>query len=410
MDQSCTKVIQTYQSPIPTIGYFILNGYISDMHKFYRYIPIAVLVLGLTTVAAAQEGSYILRRQIFNVPLTSINCSPDGSLLLAGFDDGAFRIMDPESFELSLEVENAHYKAVNAMDMPPKMDFILSAGHNSIKLWDRKGKFLSEWKGHATTIWNVEISKDGKKAVSSAMNKTFLLWDVYEGVQIERMRAHEDVCMAVSISPDMRLIASGSNDLTIKIWDMETLQVISTLHGPTQDIYDLEFSPDSRLLVAASKDKSARLYDVAGAELLHILKGHSEMVLEAEFSPDGRYLVTASADRSLILWDVQKGEKIHQFLDNEQAVMDLVYHPDGHSIYSISYAGDLTRWAVHPEIFVLKHFEESYLKELSANSIFEAKRKGESKKEYLSRQQEAVTIKAEIIDRYYKLYLTERDP
>lgn len=379
------------------------------MHPNYRNIVLAVLALGLSTLAGAQEESYILRRQFFKVPLSSINCSPDATLLLAGFTDGSFKIMDPESFLVTLEVANAHYKAVNAMDMPPKMDFFLSAGHNTIKFWDRSGKFMFDWKSHATTIWNAEISKDGKWAISSAMNKTFLLWDVFNKVLFEAMRAHEDVCMAVSISPDMHLIASGSNDLSIKIWDLETRKVISTLHGPTQDIYDVKFSPDSRLLVASSKDNSARVYDVAGAKLLHILKGHSEMVLEAEFSPDGRYLVTGSADRSVILWDVLKGEKIYQFLDIEATVMDLVYHPDGLSFYSISTAGDLTRWAVHPEIFVLKYYEEAYLKELSADPVFDAKRKGESKKDYEARQAEAESKKGGIIDRYYKEYLRKRD-
>jgi len=345
---------------------------------------------------------------MFKVPPSSINCSPDGSLLLAGFSDGTFRIMDPETFLISVEVTDAHYKAVNAMDISPKMDLILTAGHNSIKLWDRKGKHLFDWNKHATTVWNAEISKDGLWAVSSAMNKTFLLWDVYNSILIEPMRAHEDICMAVSISPDVNLIASGSNDLTIKIWDLETRKVGSTLHGPTQDIYDLEFSPDSRLLVACSKDNSARIYDVAETKLLHILKGHREMVMEAEFSPDGRYLITGSADRSVILWDVPSGEKIHQFFDIEATVMDLVYHPDGLSFYSISTAGDLTRWSVHPEIFVLKYKEESYLKGLSADPVFEPRRKGESKKEYESRQTEAESKRAGILDRLYKEYLRER--
>jgi len=336
---------------------------------------LAVLAWGLSTLAIAQEGSYILKRQIFSVPLSSINFSPDGSLLLAGFTDGSFRIMNPDSFVPGLEVDNAHYKAVNAIDMPPKMDLILTAGHNAIKIWDRNGTHLFDWNKHATTIWNAEISKDGLWAVSSAFNKTFLLWDVYNNLLVESFRGHEDVCLAVSISPDVRLIASGSNDLSIKLWDLETRQVISTLEGPTQDIYDLEFSPDGRLLVACSKDNSSRIYDVEGERLLHILKGHQDMVLEAEFSPDGRYLITGSADHSMILWDVPSGEQIYHFLDIEAALMDLVYHPDGHSVYSISMEGDLTRWSVHPEIFVLKYYEKAYLQELSADPVFEPKRK-----------------------------------
>ncbi len=368
-----------------------------------------VLLLGMVQTGLAQEGSYILKRQLFKVPLTSVNISPDGKVLLAGFDDGSFRLLDPDSFHTLLEVKDAHDKAVNAMDMPPNMDFILTAGRNYIKLWDRDGNYLFDWKGHATTIWNAEISKDGKWAVSSAMNKTFLLWDVYNSVIIERMRGHQDVCMSVCISPDNKRIASGSNDLSIRIWDVETRQVISELHGPTQDIYDVEFSPDSRLLVACSKDKSARLYDLKENKLLFILKGHRDMVMEAEFSPDGNYLVSGSADHSLILWDVQTGERIHHFLDNEQAVMDLVFHPDGHSFYSITYAGDLTRWSLDPEIFVLKYYEDAYREELAADPVFESRRKGEFKKEYMTRMDEAALKKAIIIDRYYERYLSERE-
>ncbi|MEA3461755.1 MAG: WD40 repeat domain-containing protein [Bacteroidota bacterium] len=379
--------------------------YISDMRITSNILVALLLILGNPGTSLAQEGSHILKRQLFKVPLTSINISPDGLFLLAGFDDGSFRLLDPDSFEVKLEVEGAHYKAINAMDMPPKMDFILTAGGNQIKLWDRSGKYLFDWKGHATTIWNMEISSDGLWAVSSAMNKTFLLWDVYNSVIKEKMRGHEDVTMAVCISNDNHLIASGSNDQSLKIWNLETRQVISQLHGPAQDIYDVEFSPDNTLLVAASKDKSARLYDLKEEQLLHLLKGHQEMVLEAEFSPDGNCIVTASADKSIMLWDVETGERIHQFLDNEGAVMDLVFHPGGQSFYSISYAGDLTRWMMDHEIFVLKYYETPFREELAADPLFEPRQKGESKKDYQTRMEKAAVKKNEIIERFYQEYL-----
>ena len=372
-------------------------------------LSVYILFLAFTSISWAQDGSFILNRKIYKEPLTSINISPDGLFLLAGFTDGSFRLLDPDSFESLVEVEQAHIKAVNAMDMPPKMDFILTAGHNRIKIWDRSGNFLGEWKGHATTIWNAEISKDGKWAVSSAMNKTFLLWDARSGVVADQIRGHEDVTMAVAISPDSRRIASGSNDLTIKIWDLETRQVISQLHGPTQDIYDLEFSPDGTLLAASSKDRSVRIYDLNQEKLLHLLKGHQDMVMEAEFSPDGRYLVTASADQSVMLWDMGSGERIHQFLENEGAVMDLVFHPDGQSFYSISYGGDLTRWGLDPEIFVMHYLEGPYLEELAADPLFGPRQSGESKKDYQVRMEQAAVKKKDIVARYYRQYLEQRE-
>lgn len=384
--------------------------YISVMRvKYQILISLSLICLNISTVVA-QEASYILKRQLFKVPLTSINISRDGLFLLAGFDDGTFRLLDPLGFETRLEVEGAHYKAVNAMDMPPKMDLILTAGANQIKLWDRDGKHLSDWTGgHATTIWNAEISNNGQWAVSSAMNKTFLLWDLYNNELKEKMRGHEDVCMAVCISADSRLIASGGNDQRLNIWDLETRQVVSRLHGPAEDVYDVEFSPDSKLLAVASKENSARVYDLEEEKLLHLLKGHTEMILEIEFSPDGSYLISGSADQSIILWDARTGERIYQYPDNAGAVMDLVFHPDGHSFYSISYAGDLSCWALDPEIFVLKYYEVPFRQELAANPVFEPRRKDESKKEYEARLEEARTTKRAIVERYYNQYLQERE-
>ena len=379
------------------------------MHTRYKALALMLFFLGMALTIRAQDAPYLLKQEFYKVALSSVKFSPDASRLLTGSSDGSWRIMDPETFRVLLEVPGAHFKAVNAMDMSPKMDMILSAGQNSIKLWDSDGNHLADFQKHATTVWNAAFSPDGKWVVSSAHNKAFLLWDVSNRKLAETLRGHEDICLTVAFSPDTQWIASASYDLSLKIWDLNTRSIISTLPGPTDAVYDLEFSPDSRLLAACSKDRSTRIYDVAGNRLLHNLKGHQDQVMEAEFSPDGNYLLTASADWSVILWDVRSGEKIHQFPDHKAAVMDLEFHPDGGSFYSISLAGDLTRWDLDPEIFVLKYFEQPYLEELSGDPVFEPRRKGESKKEFAARQAQAKGKKEAIVRRYYLQYLEERD-
>lgn len=354
-------------------------------------------------------NSYILNRKTFNTPLTSINISPDGKILLAGFHDGSIKLLDAGTFEVILEIEDAHFKAVNAMDMTPQMDLFLSAGHNTIKTWDMSGNHLDSWNAHATTIMNADISPDGKWVVSSAFNKTFLLWDLKNNALLEHMRGHDDIVLTVEFSPDSRRIASGSNDLTIGIWDLESRQLLKRFHGPTDEIYDVDFSPDGKLLAVASKDRSVRIYDLEKDSLIHLLKGHRDLVMEVDFSPDGRYLISGSADFSIMLWDVKTGERIHHYLDNEEAVLDLVFHPDGESFYSISYARDLTRWAIDPEIFVIHYFDEDYRAELEADPVFQSRKKGESKKEFQIRQEEADRKRTEIVDRYYRKYLQQRE-
>lgn len=409
MDQYQAKVIQSYHLAIPTIGYFTRNVYISNMQSWQSKVVLLMLLLGLSPLTWAQDDSYILQTQSFKAAPSAIKLSPDASLLLAGFTDGTLRLMDPESFQVSMELENVHFKEIKSVDISSDMEKILSAGHNKIRLWDRSGNKLDAWERHATTIWNAEFSENGLWAVSSAFNKTFLLWDVKNSSLAESMRGHSDICLAVSISPDNRWVASGSKDQTIKIWNLESREHVIALQGPSELIYDLDFSPDSRLLAASSQDETVRIYSLDSKKLLHILKGHQEGVMKVDFSPDGRYLLSASADQSVILWDVQSGELIYQFLTPGTSVTDLVFHPDGRSFFSASSNGVLARWALHPEIFVLRYFEEDYLKEISADPAFEARRKGESKKDFQSRLKRAAPQREKIVDRYYQLYLQQSD-
>lgn len=368
-----------------------------------------LLLSFLSVFSAAQDQNYLLQAENFKEPITALNVSPDGTRLLAGFQDGSFSILDINTMAPLVTVEDAHYKSIYAIEMPPKMDFILTAGHNIIKLWTPDGKLIKNWKAHATTIWNVDISNDGRYAVSSEFNKTFRLWDVNSGDVLEDMRGHEDVTMTVAISPDNRYIASGSNDLTIKIWDVSTHQPVKTFYGPTREIYDVKFSPDSRILAAASNDNTIRLYDIDNEKMLHLLKGHRDFVIDIEFSPDGRYLISASADQSVYLWDVGTGEKIYGYLENEDALLDLVFHPDGRSFFSSSLDKSLKKWELDPEIFVLRYFEKEYLDEIAGNHFFDDRRKGESKKDYDSRMEVADKKRSEIIDRYYQEYLKRFD-
>jgi len=364
------------------------------------------IVLVSATVLPGQENTYLVQEKSYKTPLSFIGFSPDGTLLLAGFDDGSFQLLHPEKLEVLLEVDQAHPKAVNGIVMPPNMDFILTAGQNILKVWDRQGKHLYDWRAHGTTIWNLDLSSDGKNAVTSAMNRTFLLWDVYNGKVLKKMQGHQQLCMAVDISPDDQWIASAAKD-EIRIWDLKTRELLQSLHGPPYEIYDVKFGSGKDLLALATRKNVVHIWDLAKEEEKVRLQGHQELVLEVEFCPQGPYLLSASADQSVILWDIRRGERIHQFLDQEGAVSDLVFHPDGQSFFLVSSAGELKQYRLDPELFVRRYYPDEYLKELSLEPGLEERRKGESRKAYESRLKQAEGKKRSITERYYNRYLEE---
>lgn len=378
------------------------------MNHFRLIILVCLLLIAPgTRFIYAQSGAYLLGQKSYKEAPTSVSISSDGLTLLTGFNDGSYCLMDPRTLETRVENKEAHLKAVNGIQMNQEMNLILTAGERSIKRWDREGTYIGLLRGHNTSIWHLEISRDGRYAVSSAINKTFLLWDLPNAKLLRHMQGHSDVCMAVGFSPDSRLLASGSKDQRILIWDVDSGKVVATMHGPVQDVYDIKFSPNGKLLAAASKEENIRLYNLEDHSLLDILKGHRDMVMEVEFSPNGKYLISGSADGSVILWDVECREKIFRYPSHQAAVMDLVFHPDGASFYSVAYSGELSHYALDPEIFVSYYYRESFEAEINDHPLFRPRQEDESRKIYQARSDHAVLVRDSLIRKYYELYLEE---
>ncbi|MDA3823544.1 MAG: WD40 repeat domain-containing protein [Bacteroidales bacterium] len=364
---------------------------------------ICILLLGFSLFS--QSIDYITQTLSYKSPVTAVDVSPDEQWILAGFENGSLLILDAQNYEEKLMIEEASSSAIYDIEMSPKMDVIFIATGNRIMLYDTTGNHIINWAHHKNTIWSMDINKTGEYIVSTEVNKTFQLSNVYEGRIEQSMRGHDDVTLAVAFSPDGKKIASGSNDRKVFLWDLETREKIAEFQGHSDNIYDLAFSPDGKLLASCSKDNSVRIWNIEENKLLHLLKGHREMVLEIEFSPNGKYLISASADQAIKLWDVASGEQLYAYLESEASIADIEFLPDGKSFISAGMEGKLRAWEIHPEIFVLKYFSDEYEKELKDNPIFLPRQKGEKKSDYEVRMENAFKLKEEIIANYYQLYL-----
>jgi WD40 repeat protein len=374
----------------------------------YRIIQLLILFYSFHIFCNAQNQDYLVHDTDLKSPVTSLRVSPDGQLLFAGDQNGILHLFSTETYEEQTSMQASPGAGILDIEITPSQDVVFLATGHLIRLFDYQLNPIINWTVHNTTIWSMDLDPTGTRLVSAEMNKTFQLWDVFNGEVIESMRAHEEPALAVAFSPDGKYIASGSNDRQVLLWDASKREVIASFQGLSDNIYAVEFSPDGSLLAACSKDHSVRIWQVEERKLIHVLKGHRDMVMEIEFSPDGQYLLSASADFTIKLWDVKTGEQVFAFVENEAAVLDVCFLPGGQYFASASMDDHLKIRQLHPEIFVLKYYGEAYREEMAKDPLFLPRKKGEKKSEYTDRMEQAGERKATLINKYYAKYLSDR--
>jgi Tol biopolymer transport system component len=145
------------------------------------------------------------------------------------------------------------------------------------------------------------------------------------------LRGHASDIYAVAFSPDGKTLASGSGDGTVKLWEVATGKERATLKGHTNLVWAVAFSPDGKTLASANYDRTVKLWEVATGKERATLRGHTSFVWSVAFSPDGKTLASGSSDGSVKLWEVVTARE-RASLQGRSSVESVAYSPDGKTL------------------------------------------------------------------------------
>ena len=189
-------------------------------------------------------------------------------------------------------------------------DAVLARGSNRILFLTRDGTLgtvaldgsgYRVLRQHTDVVRPIEISRDGRLAVTATGGSAVVLWDLDRG-HSRTLRQHQHNVTCIEISSDSRYVASGDDGGGVFVHDFSS-GAGRALPGHHSLVQGFAFVSQPPLLVSAADD-SVRVWPLS-SPASRVLQGHQSNVLALAFTPSGDSIASTGADKSVRHWSVR---------------------------------------------------------------------------------------------------------
>jgi len=233
--------------------------------------------------------------------------SPDGRRAFTSlYDDRGMWVWD---LETRREIEHTFNRDIPACLAALSGDGTLLAtperGYGEIELWD-PATLLPVL--DRSQYW-LQISSDGRRAVTLGSDRFVRLWDLDGGVELARRRTAKGGSIGLSHGGDRLLFSDGDgwNDLI----DVATGARLWSISRRAAGGYPT-LSPDGQLATTTTHTEGLGVHDVATGRQLWRLGRRDYQDAIAAFTPDSRLIVNQDADEILTVRNARDGRPLRR--------------------------------------------------------------------------------------------------
>lgn len=285
------------------------------------------------SLPSARYGPLIETKQ---TRLSGGSYTPSGRHVLAVGMDKAVCVYDRESGKqvVSLTGHEEHVWCV--LPSPGGRYAATSSKDSTVRLWrlpdEVAGGYVGEVmrivEAHPREVENAAYTPDGKRLLSTSMDKDMRCWEAKTGKLLKEYQGHSQALRGLVILPDGRRAVTTSKDNSLRLWDIDSGRQLVRYDGHTRSAQAVALSPNGRQLISASEDSTLRLWELETGNCLKVLKGHTSGVQAVVFSADGTKAISGGSDKTLRVWDLDKGTTVKK-LEQPFVIWRMAHSPDG---------------------------------------------------------------------------------
>jgi len=264
--------------------------------------------------------------------LHTLDFSPDGSILAAGFSDGWIRIISTSDGEMLGVLDGI----ARTLDFSPDGK-CLAAGleDGTIRIFQlEEGRFYDLPVGHLAAVSDLAFSEDGLHLFSGSLDCTASLWHLSDRDRIETLKPRREAPFRINriaLSDDTRMkYISGPWD---GLYLFDNHDIDATQITDLESLADFTLSPDNKFL--AGTGAFTWLIDQASEPplLIPLSLDQDAEGRAVSFTPDGHLLVVASLEKLTfyaIPDAIRLSERLfHQPLREDSQPAEVTISPDG---------------------------------------------------------------------------------
>ncbi len=288
------------------------------------------VVVSLSLLNTGCLGDKAKKQLEFTEHALTISMPKDGKYVLISNSKGYVDLFDFDKLKKNKLDQWAHQKVASegviAADFSLKKaidteQFIVTISQKTIARYSiEKKKIINYWS--LDNISDVKLSAKGDFAlIASAENKNdqhgkYLHYRIvyfhlpYGGIKYAFY--HDDKISTIDLSADGRYAISGSDDSFARLWDLKTGELkFSWVHD--SKLVKVKLSGDGKYAMTNNASGEIKIWKTSTGKLFQQLKLPKATVSAALFSENGKYLATGLSREQLILWHVQSGKIVKQW-------------------------------------------------------------------------------------------------